>query len=100
MRFLENHIEDIQKLCSAHKVKELYVFGSVLTNSFNAQSDIDFLVNFDAISLDEYADNYFSLKYALETALNHSIDLLEEKAVKNPYFRDSIAQKKKLIYGH
>jgi hypothetical protein len=47
----------------------------------------------------EYADNYFDLKFALEDALKRSIDLLEDKAIKNPYFRNSINLQRQLIYG-
>jgi hypothetical protein len=39
------------------------------------------------------------LKFSLEDILKRPIDLLEEKAIKNPYFREDIDQKRKLIYG-
>lgn len=48
-------------LCEKHKVQELYVFGSALTNRFNRNSDVDFTVVFDreALPLMAYGDNYF-----------------------------------------
>ena len=100
MTVLDKHITDINQLCSNHKVKELYAFGSVLSDKFNKDSDIDLLVNFEHIDVSLYADNYFDFKFSLQKILNRSIDLLEEKAIKNPYFKQSINQKRQLIYGH
>ena len=82
-----------------HKVKSLYAFGSVLTDEFNSESDVDFIVDFQKLDVLDYGDNYYNLKFALENILKRSIDLLEEKAIKNPYFRKSVNQNKKLIYG-
>ena len=47
MNLIENHNKDIQKLCKAYKVKSLYAFGSVLTDAFNSESDVDLIVDFD-----------------------------------------------------
>jgi predicted nucleotidyltransferase len=100
MTVLDNHIKDINRLCSNHKVKTLYAFGSVLSDKFNKDSDIDLVVNFEQIDVLLYADNYFDFKFSLQKILNRPIDLLEEKAIKNPYFRQSINQQRQLIYGH
>lgn len=82
-----------------HKVKSLYAFGSVLTDRFNKESDIDLIVDFSNIAVEEYADNYFDFKFALQDMLKRPIDLLEEKAIKNPYFIQSIHQQRQLVYG-
>ena len=100
MNILDKYKKDISQLCSSHKVSQLYAFGSVLTNNFTNESDIDLLVNFEPIDVSQYADNYFDFKFSLQKVLNRPIDLLEEKAIKNPYFRQSINQKRQLIYGH
>lgn len=100
MTFLDKHITDIKKLCSNHKVKELYAFGSVLTDKFNKDSDVDLVVDFDPIDIKLYADNYFDFKFSLQKILNRRVDLLEEKAIKNPYFRQNLNQQRQLVYGH
>ena len=100
MNLLDKHIIDIRKLCSLYNVKELYAFGSVLTNEFTAESDVDLIVDFATIDISLYADNYYDFKFSLQNILNRRIDLLEEKAIKNPYFKQSLHQHKKLIYGH
>ena len=95
---LEDNKLKIDALCQNHKVKTLYAFGSVLTPKFNENSDIDLIVDFKQQDVSEYAANYFNLKFALQAIFNREIDLLEEKAVKNPYFLEHIDSKKQLIY--
>jgi predicted nucleotidyltransferase len=75
------------------------VFGSALTENFKRSSDIDLLVDFSGVELYDYADNYFDLKSSLEKLFKRQVDLLEDKAVKNPYLRKSIDSTKILIYG-
>lgn len=100
MTILDTHLTDIKRLCSNHKVKQLYAFGSVLTSNFNNESDVDLLVNFDPIDFSLYADNYFEFKFALQKILDRPVDLLEEKAIKNPYFLQNLNQQRQLIYAH
>ncbi|QEC58451.1 nucleotidyltransferase family protein [Flavisolibacter ginsenosidimutans] len=99
MTVIEKHRRDIQKLCAQHKVKKLYAFGSALTPKFNSDSDIDFIVDFESQDIDCYADNYFNLKFALEEVFKRRIDLLEEKTIKNPYFKQAIENQRRLLYG-
>lgn len=96
--YLDNYIGDIRKLCQANEVKNLYVFGSVLTNTFNENSDIDLIVDIDSTDPIDYANKYFALKFALQDLLKRQIDLLENKAIKNPFFREKIDTSKSLIY--
>ena len=98
MTILDKNIDKIKALCDKHKVTRLFVFGSVLTDNFNKSSDIDFLVDFSGVDLYDYADNYFDFKKSLEDLLNRQIDLLEEKALKNPYLKETIDSSKQLIY--
>ncbi len=76
----------------------MYAFGSILTNEYNNKSYIDLIVDFSKVPLEDYADNYFEFKFSLEDILKRPIDLLEEKAIKNPYFRQSVNQHKQLVY--
>ena len=92
-------INQILELCDAHNVDFLYLFGSALTNHFSAKSDFDFLVKFKKINLENYFDNYISLKDNFEKILYKSVDLLEYQTLKNPYLISSIKKNKKLIYG-
>ncbi len=99
MNIIEQNIEIIRDLCTKHKVSRLFVFGSVLKNNLKKNSDIDLIVDFGEIDVYDYADNYFDLKYSLEDLFKRNVDLLENKAINNPYLRQSIDSTKQLIYG-
>ena len=98
MDLINKNIEAIIRLCDQHDVKELYLFGSVLTQSFNDSSDIDVLVQFNEIDLNGYFDNYMDFKEGLEKVLSRSVDVIENQAIRNPIFRKIVDRDKKLIY--
>ena len=98
MNIIEKNIDSLIILCKQHKVKELYLFGSILTPKFNKDSDIDMLVQFDNVDILEYADNYFDFKEKLEKLLGREIDLLENQAIRNPIFRKILDRDKKIVY--
>ena len=97
--YLDKYKRDIKELCKQNRVRSLYVFGSVLTDRFNDKSDIDLLVDIDSNDPLAYADYYFNLKFALQELFKRPIDLLESKAMKNPYIIRNIDNSKFLIYG-
>jgi predicted nucleotidyltransferase len=105
MNIVEENRDEISALCQKHHVRKLFVFGSVLTDKFANQSDIDFVVDFEGVKPGiydfdyDYTDNYFDLKYSLQDVLNREVDLLEEQAIKNPYLRQSIDASKMAVYG-
>ena len=97
--YLDKYTQEINNLCLQNKVKTLYVFGSVLTDQFSEKSDIDLVVDIDSNDPFDYADSYFNLKFALQDLLKRPIDLLENKAIKNPYFLRNLDSSKSLIYA-
>lgn len=100
MKVLKDRLPQLQELCKLYHVKTLFAFGSVLReNDFNAESDIDLVVDIAESDPLVYADYYFNLKFQLEQLFNRPIDLLEEKAIKNPFFRKHLNQSRMLIYG-
>lgn len=99
MNLIEQHIESIKQLCVKHRVKKLYVFGSLLTDKYTGSSDIDLMVEFDDIDQENYADNYYDFKFALEEILKKRVDLLEITAIKNPYLREMIDRTKQVAYA-
>ena len=100
MSFLETYSADIKTLCTLYNVKSLYAFGSVLSDQMNYKSDVDFIVDFDIDVIKNYADNYFDFKFSLQDILKRPVDLIEEQAIRNPYFKQSISNHRKLVYGH
>lgn len=81
------------------KVKNFAVFGSVLTDNFSSESDIDFVVDFDENDPIEYTDLYFQLKDKLEQIFKQQIDLIEERGIRNSFFRKEINESKVVLYG-
>lgn len=99
MNELARHIDQIRKLCKSNKVKTLFAFGSILSQDFKTESDIDLIVDIDAKDPLTYSDSYFNLKFHLEQLFQRRIDLLEQNTIKNPYLIKQIDETKVLIYG-
>ena len=98
--YLTPHLLQIRKLCQQHEIGRLYAFGSVLTEQFSEDSDVDFLYTFkEDVPLLDVVDYYFSFQNNLEKTLNRPVDLTSEKDLKNPYFIKEINATKLLIYG-
>lgn len=89
------------ELCKRFHVRRLWAFGSILTNRFNDDSDVDLCVDFDwkRIPIMDAADNFFEFQYALEGIFGRRVDLTDDSAVRNPYFREELNEKRRLIYG-
>ncbi|MCM1517638.1 MAG: nucleotidyltransferase domain-containing protein [Pseudoflavonifractor sp.] len=101
MKLIEVNLQKIFELCRQFHVRRLWVFGSILTPRFNADSDIDLCVDFewDKIPLLDSADNFFGFQFALEDLLNRRVDITDDSAVRNPYFRAELDETRRLIYG-
>ncbi len=90
--------KEIEALLLKHKVKTLHAFGSVFSDDFNECSDIDLLVEFSPMPMEEYADNYFDLLEALEKICQRNVDLVTLPSVRNPYFKQEMDKTKQLIF--
>jgi len=100
MNFFSTYNQQINELCRQYNVSRLFAFGSVLTDGFGEQSDVDLMVTFNDIPVEKYADNYFDFKFSLQDVFNRPVDLLEEQAIKNPYFMQNVDSNKQIIYGY
>ncbi len=54
MKLIELNLQRIFDLCKLHKVRTLSVFGSILTDRFNEQSDVDLLVDFETVDHEKF----------------------------------------------
>ena len=97
-QLIQDRIDDIRKICMTYKVKSLYSFGSANTSTFSNESDIDLLISFEDISVEEYTNNYFDLHQIFENMFQRQIDLVTTNSLSNPYFIKSVDQTKSLIY--
>ncbi|MDF1560845.1 MAG: nucleotidyltransferase domain-containing protein [Bacteroidales bacterium] len=97
-KLIKNKIKDIIALCEKLNVEKLWIFGSVVSDHFSSQSDIDFLVSFQQLEIEDYAENYFLLAENLEQIFNREIDLVTVKSLSNPYFVEEVETNKQLVY--
>ena len=96
---IEQNRPAIADLCRKFKVQRLAVFGSAVSDRFDpVRSDVDFLYTLQAVPPGEYANNFFGLADALESLLGRRVDLVSEKSVRNPYFRESIEESRQPLY--
>lgn len=90
----------ISDLCTAHRVRRLALFGSATDESFDpAQSDLDFLVEFQDLGPGEYADAYFGLLEGLQGLFSRPIDLVMASAIDNPYLAREIRHSEVELYA-
>ncbi len=96
---INSYIEEISEICGNHEVAILSAFGSVLNDKFNETSDVDFLVTFANNKIEGSFDRYFDLKEALERLLDRRVDLVCENGIRNPYFKEIVDKKKRILYA-
>ena len=97
---IESNREELNRLCRRYHVGRLELFGSAAGERFDpARSDLDFLVEFRDVPPGEHADCYFGLLEALESIFGRRIDLVETKAIDNPYFLAAIGPEREVLYA-
>ncbi|MBS1532598.1 MAG: nucleotidyltransferase domain-containing protein [Bacteroidetes bacterium] len=99
MTLVQQHIDQIRQLCKAHHVKSLFAFGSVVSGTMTKESDVDLVVDIDRNDPFEYSDDYFALKFQLESICDRRVELLEAKSITNPFLKKQIDTTKALVYG-
>lgn len=93
------HLDTIQALCRAYGVQRLDLFGSATTDRCDeATSDFDFVVTFADTSMPSYLDRYLAFAEALEAALQRPVDLITERSIRSPYFRQAVDDSRQPLY--
>ena len=102
MHLIEHNLQKIFELCKKYRVKRLFVFGSILTDRFNENSDVDFSVDFDRDSINadklDWADLFFGFLEELQNILKRKVDIVFEDYINNPYFCNELDRTKQLIW--
>ncbi len=96
--YLDNYRDTLPPLCEKYHVERLYAFGSVVTDQFGPESDVDLIVAFDRPNVEDLFLTFFDLKESLEELLERPVDLLEDQPFRNPVFRRSVERTKQLVY--
>jgi uncharacterized protein len=96
---ISEKLAELPSLCIKRRVHRLALFGSAATEGFTPESsDIDFVVEFEAMEPRVYAENYFGLLEDLERLFGVAIDLVEYSPIKNPYFKKEIDETRIVLY--
>jgi len=102
--FISNVIAEnknkISSLCRKLDVKELLLFGSGVSDSFDPErSDLDFVADFNQPDASGIADRFMSLAQGLETIFERHADLITKPAIKNPVFRRIVEETSIPLYA-
>jgi predicted nucleotidyltransferase len=97
--FLTERTRDLPALCARHHVQSLELFGSAANGDFTADSDVDFLVQFQPMSPGDHARAYLELLESLQELFGRPVDLIEVNAIENPYFLKRVNESRKLVYA-
>lgn len=97
---IEANRDALSRLCIRYRVQRLELFGSAVGSDFDPEtSDLDFLVQFQPLSPSEHYEAYFGLLEALRERFQRDIDLVEAKAMRNPYFIRRVNESRKPIHA-
>jgi len=88
----------ISCVAQRHGVAELAVFGSAVASGFDADSDIDFLVDFLPDRPDPFED-FCALRDDLRAIVQRDVDPVVKRAIRNPYFRESALSQAETVYA-
>jgi predicted nucleotidyltransferase len=90
--------EKIEEFCLRWKVVEFSLFGSVLRDDFDLDSDVDILVSLSGdADLDLY--DWITMIEELEEIFGREVDLVEKSSLRNPFRRHAILNNREIIYA-
>ncbi len=96
---IEQQRQAVSLLCRQYRVERLDLFGSAARGIFPSEtSDLDFIVRFTGSHADDYVDRYLDFAAALERLFARRVDLLTERAIRNPYFREEVERTRQVVY--
>jgi predicted nucleotidyltransferase len=94
--------EKLREFCHRWQVAELGLFGSVLTERFRPESDIDVLVTFLPEARPTLLD-LARMEAELSEIFGQPVDLVEKQALmqsRNPIRRQAILSSVEVLYAH
>ncbi|MFA5817103.1 MAG: nucleotidyltransferase domain-containing protein [Bacteroidales bacterium] len=98
-RLITENINKLIPLFQSHQIEKAFIFGSAITDRFNSESDIDFIISFKpGLEPLEKGELWWSLHDSLRELFNRDIDLVTEGSLKNPYFIAELNQTRQIIY--
>ena len=90
--------EQIAAFCVRHHIRRLSLFGSVLTERFGPESDVDVLVEFEPGQVPGYF-GFAGMELELSEMIGRKVDL-RTPAELSRYFRDEVVASAAVQYVH
>lgn len=87
----------LSEYCKANHIKKLSFFGSVLTDKFSEESDIDILVEFEEDSTPGLL-GITKLERELSQLIGKKVDLRTKEELSR-YFKDAVVKEAEVKYG-
>jgi uncharacterized protein len=91
----------IAEFCRRHGVKRLYLFGSILNEEFDDESDVDVMIEMKDGDAPQSFEESFGMADELEDIFGRKVDLLDKNSVissTNPHRKKSILESARLVY--
>lgn len=89
--------KDVARICQAHGIRRLALFGSRLKGTAQSSSDIDLLVEFEPDRVPGLL-GMSAIEIELGQLLGHKVDLRTALDL-SPYFRDEVVRTAKVAYA-
>lgn len=97
---IKKNLPALINLLKLNGVKSAWLFGSAASANLDHESDIDILVNLkDGLDPAQAGENLWKLQENMVELFNRNVDLLTERSIKNPFFKEEINKTRIKIYG-
>lgn len=91
-------LDEIKEFCQRNPIEKLSVFGSILREDFNSESDVDLLVEFTPDSQIGYFE-LVDMELELTDLIGRKVDLRTPAEISR-YFRQKVLDSAQVIYVH
>jgi predicted nucleotidyltransferase len=89
--------DKVAEFCRRNRIRELSLFGSVLRDDFDEDSDVDILVELEPNAQHSLFD-LVRMEEELSTLLGRKVDLVEKSGLRNPFRRYEILRTRQVIF--
>ena len=91
-------LKQIEEFCRKYGVQELSLFGSVLRDDFDDQSDIDVMLQFKPECGFSF-ENTPDIQDDLERIFSRPVDVIEKGKIRNAFRRHAIMNNRRVVYA-
>lgn len=92
-------VPKINTFCQRYQIRELALFGSVLREDFNPDSDVDVLIDFKpGVEKELTLMDLSGMKLELSDILERDVDLVLRDGLK-PFIKDEVLNNLEVVYA-